>query len=234
MRARLGAIVAATGIAIAVIPAHADSVTVTPGPAPQITDATGDANFINGQSVLNGAPSTTTPADASSADIASVLFQTNYATQTLKKTVVKVVKKKKIKKTITITVKVPTGFSVTMNLASAPGPETEYRVIAAKGACTSFFFEYSTDAVVDSGQISDTAGVHQTQVRCAAGETSVKYTVDPAKVTGNSITWTLPLSQVALGTKFTNLSAQTTVNPVVITAPSYDLASSAATFTVGK
>lgn len=232
MRARLGAIVAAAGIAVAVVPAHAGTA-VPAGPAPQVTDQTGDANFVNGQSIVNGAPSQSTPAQQASADITSVLFQTTFVTQTIKKTVVKIVKKKKVKQVITLTVKVPTGFSVTMNLAAAPGPETEYRVLAAKGACTSFFFEYSTDAVVDSGAGSAVLA-DQTQVRCTAGETT-SYTIEPATVTGSSITWKLPLSQVPLGTKFTSLRGQTTVNPIVITAPSYDLADGGtASFTVGQ
>ncbi|MDQ1698468.1 MAG: hypothetical protein QOG34_331 [Frankiaceae bacterium] len=233
MRARLGAIAAVAGLAVAVVPAHAGSVTVSAGPTPQITDATGDANFVNGQSIITNAPSQSTPVDQASADIKSVLFQTTYVTKTMKFTVVKVVKKKKVKKTITISVKVPTGFTVTMNLAAAPGPETEYRVLATKGACASFFFEYSTDAVVDSGAGSGLLA-DPTQVRCASGEEKDSYTIAPATVQGSSITWTLPLSQVPNGTKFTNLTAQTTVNPLVITAPSYDTASSAASFTVGQ
>jgi hypothetical protein len=233
MRARLGAIAAVAGLAVAVVPAHAGSTTVSAGPTPQITDATGDANFVNGQSLVTNAPSQSTPADQASADITSVLFQTTYVTKTIKTTVVKVVKKKKVKKVITVSVKVPTGFTVTMNLAASPGQETEYRVSATKGGCASFFFEYSTDAVVDSGAGSGTLA-DQTQVRCASGEEDGSYTIAPATVKGGTITWTLPLSQMPLGTKFTNLSAQTTVNPLVITAPSYDIASSAATFTVGQ
>jgi hypothetical protein len=212
MRARLGAIVAAAAVAI-VVPAHA----ATPaGPAPQITDPGGDANFINGQTFVD-TPDETTPVDASSADITGVLFQTTYATQTLKKTVVKVVKKKKVKKVITITV----------NLAAAPGPDTIYRVTAAKGACTRLFFEYSTSP-------ASQAIVGSTNLRCASSEEDTTYDIAPATVTGSSIKWTVPLSQLPLNTQLTNLGAETAVDSLALTAPFYDIASGTASFTVGK
>jgi len=234
MHARLGAALATAAIAVAVIPAHAATAPATPGPTPQITDPTGDANFINGQAPGAPVPSQTTPVDQASADITSVLFQTTYLTQTFTKKVTVVVKKKKVTKTVTFTIKIPTGFTVTMNLAAAPGPETEYRVVTTKGGCASFFFEYSTDALVDSGADPTGSLAQQTQMRCASGEEKTAYTVAPATVNGSSITWTVPLSQLPLGTSFTNLAAETTVNPAALTSPFYDTASSSGSFTVGK
>lgn len=225
MRARLGAIVAAAAVAV-VVPAHAATPAGPAGPTPQITDPGGDANFINGQTFVDG-PDQTTPVGASSSDITSVLFQTTYVTQTVKKTVVKVVKKKKVKKVITMTVKVPTGFTITMNLAAAPGPSTIYRVTAAKGACTDLFFEYTTSAA--SAAIGGS-----TDIRCASGDEDTTYDIAPATVTGSSIKWTLPLSQIPLNTQFTGLGAMTAIDSTALTAPFYDLASGTASFTVGK
>jgi len=222
MRARLGAIVAAAAVAV-VVPAHA----ATPaGPTPQITDPGGDANFINGQNFVD-VPDQTTPVGASSADITSVLFQTTYTTQSVKKTVVQVVKKKKVKKVITVTVKVPTGFTITMNLAAAPGASTIYRVTAAKGACTGLFFEYTTSS-------ASAALGGSTDIRCASGEEDTTYDIGPATVTGSSIKWTVPLSQIPLNTQFTDLGAMTAIDWTAVTAPFYDLASGTASFTVGK
>lgn len=231
MRTRLSAIVAVAGIAVAVIPAHAGGVSVTAGPTPQILDQSGDANFINGENVVPGAPDQATPADQSSADITSVLFQSTYVTQTIKKKVTVVVKTKKgpkkVTKILTFTVKVPTGFTVTMNLSAAPGPGTLYRVNAAKGACTQFFFQYTTS------QVSQAAGTTGELV-CRSGEEKTTYTVAPPSVTGSSITWTVPLSQIPFGTQFTGLGAMTAVDASEVTAPFYDLASGSGTFTVGK
>ena len=47
MHARLSALVATAGIAVAVLPAHAASPSLTPAPRPQITDPSGDANGLN-------------------------------------------------------------------------------------------------------------------------------------------------------------------------------------------
>lgn len=226
MRARLGAIVAAAGIAVAAVPALAGSAAAPAGPAPQITDPSGDANFINGQNFTD-VPGQTTPVGASSADITGVLFQTTYTNQIVKKTVVRVVKKKKVKKVVTVVVKVPTGFTITMNLAAAPGASTIYRVNATKGACGDIFFEYTTS------QASQALG-GSTDIRCASGEEKTAYTIPAATVAGSAITWTIPLSQMPLGTQFTGLGAMTAIDSTAVTAPFYDLASGSASFTVGK
>ncbi len=42
-------------------------------------------------------------------------------------------------------VRVPTGFTVTMRLGDAPGPETFYRVYASSSVCGTLFIEYGTD-----------------------------------------------------------------------------------------
>lgn len=214
MRTRLLALAAAGGIAVAALPAHAAT-----APKPQITDPTGDANGVNDQGSGLGGPTAAGPADDSSADITSVLFQSTFA----KKVTTKVRHHKRVK----IVKKVPTGFTVTMTLAGAPGPETEYRVVAATTDCSDIFFEYGTDAATGGSD-----------VRCPATPpaTEVDYKAPVATVKGTTITWTLPIAIFPVGTTFTGLSAQTRLNPVVVTAPQMDgaAAPSGTTFTVGK
>lgn len=178
-------------------------------PKPQITDATGDANGFNDQGVGAPVPEQSGPADDSGADITSVTFVSTFVT-------------KKVKRK---TVKTPTGFTVTMALAAAPTPETFYRIQATIPECSDLFIEYGTDAA--------TAG---TAMRCPAlpGATAVDYTIPAAVVKGSTITWTVPISVFPKGTTFTQLNAQTRLNPVAVTAPQMDYASSTATFTVGK
>src|SRR5690242_15184159 len=111
MRIRLLALAAAAGIGLTALPGQAAT-----APKPQITDPAGDANSLNGQGIVGGAPSQATPADASGADITSVLFQSTF----------KAVKK------AGKTVQVPTGFTVTMTLSAAPTvPNVIYRVAAS-------------------------------------------------------------------------------------------------------
>ena len=185
------------------LPAHAAA------PKPQITDATGDANGFNDQGAGAPIPEQSGPADDSSADIKSVTFASTFTT-------------KKVKRK---TVKVPTGFTVTMELAAAPGPETFYRIQATIPSCSDLFIEYGTDVA--------TAG---TAMRCPAlpGATAVDYTIPDAAVKANTITWTVPVSVLPAGTTLTGLYASTRLNPVLVTAPQMDGASSTATFTVGK
>jgi hypothetical protein len=205
MRARLLAIAACGGIAVASIPAHATA------PKPQITDPAGDANGVNGQGFVTGLPSAPTPADASNADITSVLFQSTFKT----------------KKVHNKVVKVPTGFTVTMTLSGAPTtPEVFYRVLAVTTKCpASVFFEYGTDVATGGST-----------VRCPGTPPAkdITYSDANAVVKGSTITWTLPLSAFPVGTTFSSLAAHTRFNPAIITAPQIDEATSSATFTVGK
>jgi hypothetical protein len=203
MRPRLIALAAAAGVAVAVLPAHAAA------PKPQITDPAGDANGFNDQGVGLPVPSQSAPADYSGADITSVTFASTFVTKKVHRRVVKT----------------PTGFTVTMGLAGAPGPETFYRIVATIPGCTQLFIEYGTD-VAEGG----------TAMRCPAlpGATATTYTIAPAAVKNNTITWTVPLSALPAGTTLSSLSAQTRLNPAVVTAPQIDYASSSATFTVGK
>jgi hypothetical protein len=203
MRHRLLALATAAAVGVAVLPAHAAT------PKPQITDPTGDANGFNDQGAGAPIPEQATPADDSGADITSVTFASTFVT-------------KKVKRK---TVKVPTGFTVTMALAAAPTPETFYRVVASVPGCDQLFIEYGTDAAAGG-----------TAMRCPAlpGATATDYTIADAAVKGSSIIWSIPVSVMRAGTTLSSLSAQTRFNPAVVTAPQIDYASSSATFTVGK
>jgi len=206
MRLRLCALAAAGGAVLTMLPAHAATA------KPQITDPTGDANAINGQGETTSVPSQSTPADASFADIVSVRFATTFAT--------KVVKHKKTK--------VATGMTATMTLAAPPTvPFVNYRIYASTARCSNLFFEYSTSP----------AG-RGTDLRCPGAVPVVSadtlFTVKPAVVKGNTITWTVPLKSLPVGTTLTSLQADTRFNPVKLTIPSIDYASAATTFTVGK
>jgi hypothetical protein len=207
MRTRLITAAAVAGIAVAAVPSHA-----AVAPKPQITDPTGDANGLNGQGVVTGAPEPATPADASGADIKSVLFQSTYKTKTVHGKVVKT----------------PTGFTITMTMAAAPTlPNVIYRVASSAPICDTLFFEYST--VVSGGGGS---------ARCAAtvAPTSGPIAVTSVAVKGNSVIWTVPIKSIPAGQTLTALDAQTRFisSSPGVTAPQYDEATSSATYTVGK
>ena len=209
MRTRLIVAAAVAGIAVTALPGLAAT-----APKPQITDQAGDANFLNGQGIVTGAPSPTTPADASAADIKSVLFQSTF----------------KIKKVHGKVVKTPTGFTITMTMASAPSlPNVIYRVAASTPICDTLFFEYST-------AVSGTDG----SARCAAAlpAPSGPVAVTSVIVKGNSVIWTVPIKSLPAGQTLSSLDAQTrfiTGTPgVSLTAPQYDEATSSATYTIGQ
>lgn len=208
MRIRLITAAAVAGIAVAAVPSNAAS-----SLKPQITDVTGDANAINGQGVVTGAPEPATPADVSAADIKSVLFQSTYKTRRVHGKVVKT----------------PTGFTITMTMAAAPTvPNVIYRVASSAPICDTLFFEYSTAVSGASGS-----------ARCAA---SLPQTSGPIAVTGvvkgNSVIWTVPIKSIAAGQTLSSLDAQTRfisgTPGLSVTAPQYDEATSSATYTVGK
>lgn len=209
MRLRLATAVAVAGITVAALPGHAASAA-----KPQITDPAGDANGLNGQGVVTGTPEPSTPADASGADIKSVLFQSTF----------------KVKKVHGTVKRIPTGFTITMTLAAAPTtPNVIYRVAATAPMCQTLFFEYSTAVSGSDGS-----------ARCAAelptnsGDVAVKS----VRVKGNSVIWTVPAKSVPVGQTLSGLDAQTRfisgTPGVSLTAPQYDEATSSATFTTGN
>jgi hypothetical protein len=205
----LAAAAATVGAAVAALPSSA----ATP---PQIVDAAGDANGINGQGVLDllvdGGPDNVSsgPVGDAAADITSVRFATKFVARRVGAR----------------TVQVPAATVVTMTLAAPPTtPETFYRVYATTKTCSDLFLEYGTD-IATGGPL----------VRCPSTDPTAKdkeYDATAA-VKGSTITWTIPVSAIPAGTTFTALSADTRFNPAVVTAPIIDAARSTKTFTVGK
>jgi len=205
MRLRLISAAAIAGLAVAAAPGFAAK-----AHKPQIVDPAGDANGINDQGTGASVPSSATPADDSAADMTSVAFASTF----------------KVKKVKGKTVKVPTGFTVTMKLGAAPVPETFYRVTVAVPSCEDLFLEYGTDVAFGG-----------TAMRCPAlpGGDETDYTIPDAVVKANTIVWTVPVAALPAGTTLSSLHAETRFNPALITAPAIDIADGgAATFTIGK
>ena len=205
MRLRLVTAAVVAGMTFAALPGHAATA------KPQITDPAGDANGANDQGTGGPVPSQSTgPAQYAGADITSVAFVSTFKT---KRVHGKVVKK-------------PTGFTATMTLGAAPGPETFYRITTAIPSCEDLFIEFGTDAATGGSAM-----------RCPAlpGGKETDYAIPAAVQTGTTIKWTVPISALAAGTTLQSLHAETRANPAVITAPAIDIADGgSATFTIGK
>lgn len=171
---------------------------------PQLTDPAGDANLVNGQGLVDGLPDVST----APADLAAA----DITAVTLR--------------TVRSGRKV-TGTSVTLTLAGAPtDPELFYRVTASIPSCADLFIEYGTDAATGGST-----------VRCPASDPTAAdriYNTPAAVVKGTTITWTLPVKEFPVRTRFSSLSVDTRGNPLLVTAPVIDTATTAKTFTVGK
>src|SRR5579885_3210438 len=198
MRTRLLTLAAAAGVVATMLPGHA--ATAVAAPKPQIVDPAGDANGINDQGFGLAKASFSGPADDANADITSVLFATKYKSVTATKTVVKVVKKKKVVTTVTVVTQVPDGFTVTMNLSAAPDGNHTYDVNAAHPSCSgNLDFTYSTGPT----------GLNE--VDCIDGSDPTKITALPgeAAVVGNAVVWTIPAAAFPVGSVFSDLTGQT-------------------------
>jgi len=230
MRVRLTTIIAAAGIAAAVVPAGAATSPATTGPAPQISDPVGDANGVNDQGSGSGVDtSLSAPVDDANGDITSVVFQTKFKLVTTTKKVTTVVKKRRVTKTIVVTTKVPDGFTVTMNLSAAPDGNHAYDVFATNSTCDgSLDFTYSTGPLglneVDCvGNFDPTNPTSLLDISTVSGE---------AAVVGKSVVWTIPAGAFPVGGTFTDLSAQTELSPTL--DPVMDEAKGTATYKVGQ
>jgi hypothetical protein len=210
MRARLLTTSAALAVAALALPSHAATA------RPQITDATGDGNAINDQGLgVARVPEQKTPSEYSGGDIKSVVFKT-----------ILVKKGKRM---------VPNGFTVTMNLAGAPGPQTDYRITAHTANCDAaggeVRFQYDTPAAGPAGGAQCYSTTATKPMPIATSKVAVR---------GTSIVWTLPAKAVPVGTGFTNLAASTRVvfpgspSPRSATAPAVDVANGTAIYVYGK
>lgn len=198
--------------AVTGLPAHA----AAPFKTTTITDTTGDGNGLNGQGLVDGAPSQSTPSDYSGGDIVSVAW-TTLGTKAK-----------------------PAGFKVVMTLAGAPSPATIYRVTTETKDCSVFWLTYTVYA---DGPTKGTLQ-HNCPGFTAAGATSTSESDDLAPtVKGSTITWVVPASLVPKavkpGTAVSNLSGETRFMAGAsvrggATVPVIDGAAGAGTYTYGK
>lgn len=171
-------LVAVPALALALLAPHAGA-----APAPQVTDPAGDANF--GSNVAEETSNQSLPAgNQAYADVTSVLWQTTKTT-----------KKVKGKKVTTVT-----GFTVTATLSGPPTPPTGtqlvFRMLGSTPQCEYFGVAYYTTKGSDPTQpqsaIRDNCG----------GLPSARLTeIALPKISGNTITWTVPLSAIPKETK---------------------------------
>ena len=174
--------------ALAAAAVAAPSAGAAPAPKPQVTDLAGDANGLNAQGFeddLTMVPDNgtkTDPASYAPADIRSLLFKTT-STGTGKRRKV-------------------TGYTVALTLGAPPAAGITYRVESVTPLCGAFFHEYRVDPT----------GAAKTGVRCASSDAAATYAITNAKITGSTITWTVPLGVLKgykVGTLFDQLGAQT-------------------------
>ena len=139
------------------------------------TDIAGDANGVNSQNgLLDGVPDTATPASIKSDDITGVSFAR------------------------TDDGKIVTGLQVTMTLSAAPAAGALYRITGAATGCTTFWFQYTwTAGGSPVATLRHNCGVPVTTTGAVGGST-VTVPV-PAAVVGNSIVWTLKLTDLPSG-----------------------------------
>ena len=124
-----------------------------------------------------------------------------------------------------------TGYKVKLTLAAPPASQVWFIVEVAKSDCPTFEFEYSTNALPGG----------PSGARCADGiNTKYPTAVAPAKVSGSTITWTVPTRIMPAGTVLRKLSART-YNFVEVAGtsagfPEWDdaAAKAGAKFTVGR
>lgn len=216
---------AAAGLALSSVGAHAATKIVTPAKTTPvtITDQAGDANGLNGQGFVDAPSTATGPAAVSGADIVSISWQTLVKTTSPKA------------KTGT-----PDGIKVVMTLAAPPMSQVIYRVTGGTSDCTTFWFNYATfaDGTTSSSLQHNCPGF-------TAGTTSSTESIklDPPKIEGNTITWTVPKgtlpSGFKVGAQLTGLSGHSrgyegTGQTGGATVPLIDEAAGDGTFTYGK
>lgn len=218
---------AAAGLALFSVGAQAAPSVVTPAKtAPTtITDQAGDANGINGEGFATVPAVATGPASAAGADILSISWQTLVKTTSPKA------------KTGT-----PDGMKVVMTLSAAPMQQVIYRVTGGTADCTTFWFTYSTFA---DGKTTSTLQHNCPGYVAPATSTSSTESIalDPPKIEGKTITWTVPKSLLPsgfkVGAQLTGLSGHARAYAGTsltggATVPLLDEAAGAGTFTYGK
>ena len=120
---------------------------------------------------------------------------------------------------------IPTGASITLNLAAAPDNNTFYVIdTTASGNCPSVSFIYDNFA---------TPPYRQNRAICEGTATSTTIEGVTGKVSGKSIVFKLPLGVFPVGTTFSEVSATTEIGAVPAIGWD-DTDPSATPFTVGQ
>lgn len=168
-------LVLAPALALALLAPHVEAAP----PAPQVTDPAGDAN-LTGNVVYD---ESTDVGNQAYADVVSVLWQSTKAT-------------KKVRGRNVTSV---TGFTVTATLSGppeAPAPTAlVYRMLGATPNCGFFGVVYYTDPGSDDQ-------IPQSALRDNCGGVPTRLTAIPMPtISGNTITWTVPLSVIPKETK---------------------------------
>ena len=170
-------LVIAPVLAAALLAPHVEAA----APAPQVTDPSGDANGgANAVAQTNDKP---TPGSQEYADVVSVLWQP-----------VKTSKKVKGKTVTTLT-----GFTVTATLSAPPTPPAGtsivYRMLGSTPTCSIFgvvfYTTKSSDPTIPQSALRD---------NCIDEEIRLTEIAMPV-ITGNTMTWTVPMSKIPADTK---------------------------------
>jgi hypothetical protein len=119
-------------------------------------------------------------------------------------------------------------FVGSLTLAAPPAQGTDYRIRMSTAECSTYFLEYEwAPGLGASGEVRHT---------CDGGTTATFEPVDAA-VSGNTITWTIPIKSLPgtakLGTVLTVKGAQTSVETAVI-FPGIDQVMTDKTFKIGQ
>lgn len=183
-------VVIATAVAVTTV-----AVPAAAAPASQVTDPVNDANGGG----YWGSPDTPTPVGSQPyADVTSVLFTTTKAWKQVGGRRVAVV----------------TGFTVAMRLAEPPVPPADtvavYRVLASGPGCL-FGIDHYTSPPGTQPQSAVQEWCRTPSIRRTA--------IAPPAISGNTITWTVPLSavpknaKVGVGTTLTDLHFEVHLRP---------------------
>lgn len=181
MRIRSAVLVAITASALATPLAFAG----TSAPTPQVTDAAGDANFVNDQGQGNTGDNATPVGNQTYADVLAVTWAPD------------VVKGKR-----------PTGFTVTTLLSAPPTPPSGTAVVYR------MLGQVNGDAKLYMGPVYYTsAGSDPSQPQAALRDNLSGVTrltkIDLPKIDGSTITWTIPFTalpkEFKIGSALANL-----------------------------
>ena len=216
------------GLVLPVVPAMAANKPVV------INDTKGDANALNDQgfTCITEDPDiclpankgvSTAPLSSNAHDIVSATLSTQFIT----------------KRQGTRKVQVPTNVIVVLQLGGAPAAGSMYRVTGQYGSCATFFVQYSVSL----------DGVKGGSIRTCDPAATLGTVTNPlptTKVSGNKITFTIPLTLLAklpvplkIGTVVSTLGAHVrlylgTSATGGVTVPQMDVIETTLKFTVGK